>query len=141
MKNNEHNSTIDPTYMNLVPPKARVVAKMLLRDYLLNELVQLQERRKKPKEFSHLKLSDKDWLTTLNHVILTKLSSFKIHNLLTERQLKKLIEITANCLESENKTINDLIDNLDEDAHLLKNWLHLINQQLKLKVIPKTKFD
>ena len=86
MKNNDHNSTIDPTYMNLVPPKSRVVAKTLLRDYLLNELVQLQERQQKPKEFLHLKL-------------------------------------------------------LDEDAQLLKNWLQLINQQLKFKAIPKTKLD
>ncbi len=120
--------------MNKVPLKFREQGRLLLRDNLLNELVQFKKNPAVPTGYNHdSNINNDEWRELLNYCILTKLSSFRIHHELNLQQLDKLIEITANSLESENKNLDFLINKIDENAVLLKNWLNQINQQIKLK--------
>jgi hypothetical protein len=134
MKNDELHRVVDVVYMNKIPLKKRYIAKTLLREYLLDQLVKLQKSRLIPTEFNSSKLSHKQWQEILNYVILTKLSFFRIHQDLNKKQLTKIIEIVAKCLniDYKNLEIKDIFAELDQDAIILKKLLTDASRQLAI---------
>jgi len=133
MRDNEHHSLVDATYMNKIPFKSRELGKKLLRDYLLQELLQLKKSESRSVEFKRANLPINHWNELVNFVILTKLSTFNIHHDLQPVQLKKLASIVSNCLEKKSSTLDEILANLDQDAIILRKWFQQLQYQLRTK--------
>lgn len=89
------NHDIDATFMDNLPIAVREAALDLIRFSSLQEMVEY--RLNGPSEFhkKKFKLDEQQWNSTLNAVILTKVSYFEIEVNFPNRYIDKLIEIAA----------------------------------------------
>lgn len=89
------NHDIDATFMDNLPIAVRDAALDLIRFSSLKDM--LDYRLNGPSEFhkNKFKLNETQWNTTLNAVILTKVSYFEIEMNFPNRYIDKLIEIAA----------------------------------------------
>lgn len=117
------NHNVDASFMDALPLSLREAALELIRFYGLKKL--LEYRLEAIDEFlkTQYKLTDEQWTTVLNAVILTKISYFEIELHFPNRYIDKLIEIAcfARGLASNNPI--DLYQSVLSDHPNFALWI------------------
>lgn len=125
---------VESFYMNALPFSARKVGVLFLREYRLDQLVQMRIDRIDKDLEQRFKLAPEIWQLTLNYVILTKLSSFTLHSQLTTSHLIRLHQIAALSLDEPNASTSKLIKKAQEhEAVILTDWLKQLKTALTRK--------
>lgn len=126
--------TIELTFMNELPLSARKPATVIFRDFLLDDLVIMRIKGIDKKLEQKYKISQEIWQLTLDHVILTKLSTFNIHPYLEYNHLIRLHQIATLAFGEKNADITLLIQIAQEkEATIMVDWL----KQLQIALTKK----
>lgn len=89
------NHDIDATFMDALPLAVRDAALDLIRFASLKEMLDYRVNGVSEFHQNKFKLTEAQWVSTLNAVILTKVSYFEIELNFPNRYIDKLIEIAA----------------------------------------------
>ena len=133
MSNRVKQKPVEAFYMNALPFSARKVGLLLLREYRLDQLVNMRIAQVDKDLDARFKLAPEIWELTLNYVILTKLSSFSIHSQLTAAHLVGLHKVAALSLNEPKANTSQLIEKVQEQAPVLADWLKQLKTALARK--------